>query len=120
MTSNKYRETVARVKKGDLIVHYKKPYVIAISKAKENGKHHPSLPQVVYGSGWEFKTDYFVFEKGIHRSLFAEEVAKRSRKDYAVNPDSHVKQGYFMEFDKEGLEIILSHTTDLPDWAKQL
>ena len=110
-----YRKTVSEVKKGDIVVHYKKPYVIAISKAQEDGQYKESLPEG-YESGWEFRTEYFLIEPPIHRNNFAKEVAEFSEKHYAINPNSNVKQGYFMSFDIRGLRVIAKQIEQTPSW----
>jgi hypothetical protein len=115
-----YRRTVGEVKAGDIIVHYKKPRIVAFSRAKEDGRHHEELPLVSgidYGSGWRFATEYHDLASGPDRSLFINDLTKFAQKDYAVNPNGTVKQGYFLQFDKAGLEAILKHVKEsLPSW----
>lgn len=115
-----YRQTVGDVVAGDIVVHYKKPKVVAISRAMENGTFHKRLPLVSgesYGSGWRFKTEYIDLMSPVDRKLFAQDLAVFARFGYAVNPDGAVKQGYFLPFDKAGLQRILAHVEeDLPDW----
>jgi hypothetical protein len=118
-----YRATVGEVAKGDLIVHYRKPKVVAFSKAMENGTYHRRLPKICgadYGSGWRFNTEYFDLEEPIDRKLFAPDLGRLATKaatGYAFNPSGAVKQGYFMRFDPKGLEVVLSHASDvLPKW----
>lgn len=110
-----FRETVAEVKKGDIVVHYRKPYVVAISRAEEDGTYKGRLP-AGYGSGWEFKTNYFLIEPPIHRGEFADALSRFSEKHYAVAKNGNVKQGYFLRFDKRGLDEVVKHTSSLPRW----
>lgn len=114
-----YRETVGEAKKGDIIVHYRKPFVYAVSRAKENGKYKENLPEG-YWSGWEFKTGYFPLEKPIHREDFRESLVAYADKYYAINPNGWVKQGYFLRFDVKGLKVIRSKipSKQRPDWLK--
>ena len=110
-----YRKTLGEVRKGDVIVHYRKPHVVAISRALEDGKYKDKLPKG-YGSGWEVKAEYFLLDPPIHRNEFAGEVSQFSEKHYAINPNSHVKQGYFLRFDKRGLNVLIKHISKRPTW----
>jgi hypothetical protein len=65
-----YRKTVGDVVRGDLIVHYRKPRVVAISRALENGSYHRTLPDLgnsSYGSGWRFRTQFHELRVPVHR-----------------------------------------------------
>jgi hypothetical protein len=68
-----YRETVGQVRAGDIVIHYRSPNVVALSRARENAKHHPALPLVSgenYGSGWRFRTEYFDLRSPVHKEKF--------------------------------------------------
>ena len=116
-----YRETVNQVRKGDIIIHYRKPFIYAISRAKSNGRYEHNLPEG-YGSGWEFKTDYFFLERPIHREDVRDKLSAYSDKHYAINSNGWVKQGYFLPFDSRGLKVIQAKipTKERPEWLKQL
>ena len=115
-----YRETVNNVCKGDIIVHYKKPYVVAVSRAKEDARHYEQLPLVSgvdYGSGWRFKTEYFDLSEPINRSEFADNLIPLIVKHYPVDTRGYIRQGYFFPFDDKGIRIVLSPTDQkLPEW----
>jgi hypothetical protein len=108
MESLTFRETVSEVKKGDIIVHYRKPFVVAISRAEEDGAYKNNLP-AGYDSGWEFKTTYFLFDPPINRSQFADAVSRFTGKHYALAQNGNVKQGYFLRFDKRGLYEVVKY-----------
>jgi hypothetical protein len=116
-----YRETVNRVKKGDLIVHYRKPDIYAISRAKEDGHHNSNLPEG-YESGWEFKAEYIFLHDPIHREKVRDKLATYSDKHYAINPNGWIKQGYFLPFDIKGLKVIRNEipANQRPDWLKNI
>jgi hypothetical protein len=116
-----FRKTVGEVRKGDIVVHYRKPNVYAISVALENAKYSKTLPSN-YGQGWKFRTDYCFLDEPIHRSRFGEKLAKYSEKYYAINTIGWVKQGYFLPFDIRGLKLIRAQipSRSRPDWLKQL
>lgn len=115
-----YRQTVGHATKGDIVVHYVKPYVVAFSIAKTNGRAYEELPLVSghdYGSGWRFKTDYFDLQNPINRSEFAADLVPLIVKHYPIDKRSYVRQGYFFPFDRDGLKILLKHTNEpLPEW----
>src|SRR3954451_9152890 len=53
----RYRKTVGDVKAGDLVVHYRKPHVVAFSRSLEDGSRYAQLPLLQgedYGAGWRF------------------------------------------------------------------
>jgi hypothetical protein len=115
MESLTFRKTVAEVKKGDIILHYRRPFVVAISRAEMNGTYNGHLP-AGYDSGWEFKTTYFLIDPPIHKSKFIDSVTRFSEKYYAIAQNGNVKQGYFLRFDKGGFDEVIKHASSLPRW----
>jgi hypothetical protein len=115
-----YRETVGDVRAGDIVVHYCRPYVVAFSKAEEDGKRYDQLPPVGdddYGAGWRFRTGYFDLREPIHRDTFAPDLVPLITKHYPIDKRGYVRQGYFFRFDSEGIRIILNKIQEaLPDW----
>ena len=116
----RYRETVGDARAGDVIVHYRRPHVVAFSKAEEDGKWYSQLPPVGdddYGAGWRFRTSYFDLNNPIHRDLFAPDLVPLIAKHYPINRLGNVQQGYFFPFDSDGLRVILSKVQEaLPNW----
>ncbi len=123
--NNQYRNTVGDAKRGDLVVHYRKPYVVAFSRAQENGKFFEQLPLIKgedYGAGWRFRTEYFVLniKDLVHRESFTERLLPPRFQHYPINSVGHVRQGYFFPFNLEGLRVVLSEVfEDLPDWLEE-
>lgn len=119
-SSHTYRKTVGEVHAGDIVIHYRKPRVVAISQAQEDGSFFKKLPLVSgqsYGSGWRFKTAYHDLTTPVNKLDFASELADLSKRDYAINPNGSAKQGYFLQFDEAGLRVILKHLREpVPEW----
>ena len=119
-----YRKTVGEVTKGDIIVHYKKPNIVAFSRAQENAKHTNQIPLISgldYGSGWIFKTEYFDLIKPINRDLYSDELIPLIVKHYPIDKRGYTRQGYFFPFDREGIKIILSEgNNNYPSWLKNV
>ena len=72
--NNRYRKTVGEARKGDLIVHYRKPRVVAFSLAQEDGEFYeqpPLLQGENYEAGWRFRTEYFDLKHPVRRESFA-------------------------------------------------
>ena len=64
---------MGEAKAGDLVVHYRKPHVVAFSRALEDGSHHDQLPLLQgedYGAGWRFRTEYFDLRRPVPREAF--------------------------------------------------
>jgi hypothetical protein len=113
-----FRNTIAEVRAGDLVVHYRKPHVIAFSRAKEDGRFSDDLPEG-YGSGWEFRTDYHDLDELVHRDDFSYEIVVSGVRGFAFDRRRYVRQGYFFRFSAEGLAVLLAHlspTERLPAW----
>lgn len=110
---------------GDIIVHYCSPSIKAISCATSNGvKFSPSMMPSYqipdYKSGWCFQTDYFELETPLDKKVFIAELSKL-RKDgivYPVGEKETVLQQYFIPFDEDGYQVLLSYIEDIPDWLK--
>ena len=116
-----YRETVNLVRKGDIIIHYRKPHIYALSRAKEDGHHKATLPDG-YWSGWEFKTEYCFLPDPIHREDVRDKLTSYADRHYAINANGWVKQGYFLSFDIRGLKVVMSRIPQdkRPDWLKSI
>lgn len=115
-----YRQTVGEVRKGDVIVHYCAPFLVAFSRAAEDGKRHEQLPLLSghdYGSGWRLCTEYFDLSNPIHRDIFAPDLVPLIVKHYPIDRRGFVRQGYFFPFALEGLQAILDRVREvMPDW----
>ncbi len=118
--NNRYRKTVGEAKRGDLVVHYRKPHVVAFSRAQEDGRFYEQLPLLRgedYEAGWRFRTEYFDLKHPVHRESFAERLIPLRTQHYPINRLGHVQQGYFFPFDLKGFRVILSEVSeDLPGW----
>ena len=115
-----HHKKVGEARKGDLIVHYHKPKIVAFSRATEDASYHDVLPQlegVDYRFGWRFRTDYFDLPVPISAREFGKSLVAHIVKYYPVNENGMVNQGYFFQFDVPSLSLVLSHTlADLPTW----
>lgn len=122
MIRNTNRKTVGEVRRGDIIIHYVKPEVVAFSRARTDGEHHQRLPALPgRGSGWQFDTEYFDLDRPISRTSFCNDIVRPDVKGYAINSNGHVGQGYFFRFDRNGLRVLLRHAVGkLPDWLEPL
>src|SRR4051794_18333619 len=70
----RYYEFVGWVEKGDLVVHFVEPNIVAVSRAEEDGSYRhewPILDGHDYGPGWRFRSEYFILEAPIHRRRVA-------------------------------------------------
>jgi hypothetical protein len=119
-----YRKTVGDVQKGDIVVHYKSPHVVAFSRAKEDARYFNALPDVSvedYGSGWRFKTEYFDLASPIHRDEFGVDLIPQIVKHYPIDRNGNPRQGYFFPFDRDGLKILCSCVGErLPTWLSKV
>jgi hypothetical protein len=119
-----YRKTVDEARADDVVVHYRRPYVVAFSRAKENGKWYRQLPRVGdddYGAGWRFRTNYFDLREPIHRDTFALDLVPLIMKHYPINKLGNVREGYFFPFDSDGIRVILRNVQEpIPDWLSNL
>jgi|GEM_PF-928459 len=115
-----YRKTVGEARAGDLVVHYRKPHVVAFSRAHEDGRYFNQLPLLQdedYGAGWRFGTEYHELDKPLPRESFSERLIPLRFKHYPIDGRGFARQGYFFPFDAQGLAIILSLVDEeLPDW----
>lgn len=122
MTNNTFRKTVGDARAGDIIVHYRRPRIVAFSQALGNGMQHAQLPLVAgvnYGKGWRFQTEYWDLQHPIHRNKFRPELIRTPKPlHYPIQQDGSVMQGYFFPFDEDGLRHVLRCVTDspLPQW----
>lgn len=116
-TNLTFRETVGQVRKGDVCVHYKKMYIVALSQAEEDGKAC-EVPFPSYGNGWMFRTDYFDLKTPIHRDLINADIAKLTLKNSPILKSGRVRYAYLIPFSVDGLKIIKAVSTETwPIWA---
>lgn len=119
----RYRETVAGVRKGDIVVHYhKRRGIVAISKAKEDASgviRLKNLGGLPYDQGWRFQTDYFFLENPISKADWISDLTPdENDPNWPVNANSNIKQAYFIPFDRNGYKSITRHAAEkLPRWA---
>jgi hypothetical protein len=116
-----FRKTVGEVTKGDIIVHYRTSVgVVALSHAKEDGRHYSRLPLLKdadYGCGWRFRTAYLDLTKPIPKEEFAQRLVPLIKKGYPIDRNGNIRQGYFFPFDMDGLTILLDGRPDLRKWV---
>ena len=99
---------VGDVRKGDVIVHYVKGQILAISQAEEDGHWMDEVPtnhSCYYGPGWMFRTNYKDLIP-IERDEVAGRLVEIAEKDGPVLASGRVRQAYFMPFTPEGLGVI--------------
>lgn len=118
-----YRQRVEDARRGDVVVHYKSPFVVAFSQARTDGRYFGKLPHVSdedYGSGWGFETDYFDLNAPIHRDAFGKDLVRFIVKHYPINKDGNPRQGYFFPFDRRSLAVVLSKSEEpRPQWLER-
>jgi hypothetical protein len=118
-----YRKTVGDVHRGDIVVHYNFPCIVAFSRAKEDGRYYNQLPLVSgkdYGSGWRFETDYFYLTRPIIRDVFSKLLVPLIVKNYPIDKRGIQRQGYLFPFDERGLKVLLSIIREpLPNWLEE-
>jgi len=119
-----YRKTVGDVQRGDVVVHYKFPSIVAFSRAKEDGRYNHQLPPLGgknYGSGWRFETEYFDLIKPIHRDIFSKRLVPLIVRNYPLDKRGIQRQGYLFPFDHRSLKVLLSIISEpLPNWLEAL
>lgn len=117
-----YRKTVGEARVGDLVVHYRKPHVVAFSRAREDGRYFKQLPllrNVDYGAGWRFGTEYHELDERLSRESFSKRLIPLRFKHHPIDSRGFARQGYFFPFDAQGLSIILALIDEeLPDWLE--
>ena len=123
LTNNTYRTTVGDARSLDIIVHYRRPYIAAFSRARQDGSYNDHLRLVNghdYGSGWRFETDYWDLQNPIHRNHFRQALIRPNPpKYYPITLNGDVMQGYFFPFDEAGLRVVLNHIDEpLPPWLQ--
>jgi hypothetical protein len=120
--NDRFRRTVGEARRGDVIVHYRGPNVVAFSQAVEDGRWKDSLPDR-YERGWEFQTSYFVLRYPIHREQFSNRIDIPRVLGFALSSSGRVNQGYFFRFSLDGLAVLLSLTSpdeQLPGWLEEI
>ena len=121
-----YRKTVGQVRAGDIVIHYRLPNVVALSRALGNARHYRALPLVSredYGSGWRFRTEYFDLQSPVHKEKFAASLVDLIVEHYPVDRNANVRQGYFFPFNLEGTRAVLDCVDEplpLPVWLSDL
>lgn len=120
--NDRFRRTVAAAEKGDIVVHYRSPTVVAFSRALMDGERKDVLP-APYNFGWEFRTEYSVLRKPIHRDRFVKRIDVTPVKGFALARSGRVNQGYFFHFSTAGLGVLaVIASADgevLPDWLRE-
>jgi hypothetical protein len=118
-----FRRTVSEVKTGDITLHYRKGFVLAFSRAKENGEFFKKLPNVNgenYPSGWRFRAEYYDLPTPLAKSDFVEDLIPSITTGYPINKVGNPKQGYFFRFDHAGIRLVLKHVPEpIPDWLSR-
>jgi hypothetical protein len=112
---------VGQVKKGDIILHYRKQKkgIVAVSRAKEDGRYleHISHPGVDFGDGWQFLANYHMLKSPISRDAVNREILKLELPDSPILPNGNVRFAYFIPFDIKGLRIVRrASDEEWPDW----
>lgn len=117
-----YRKTVGEVREGDIIAHYRSPFLVAFSRAVEDGRHYTQLPRLGaddYGAGWRFRTEYFDLNEPIHHDIFGPILIRFTVKHYPINRLGHVREGYVFPFTREGIDALLQPLKEqFPDWIR--
>ena len=116
-------DTLAEVKAGDVIVHYCRGAVVALSRALADGQ--PSArPEGFTDAGSEregrlVRTEYFVLRHPIPRDRVAAKIHALSIPDGPIAKTHAVKQGYLWRFSPAGLRILRAASPDeWPEWAE--
>jgi len=116
-----YRETVGDVRSGDIIVHYVKKHIVAISRAREDGRRClvPPTRTHYYGEGWTFATEYVDLASPIPRDQVNDAIYALSIHGGPIMKNGWVRHAYFMPFSVTGLRVIreASHE-EWPAWAR--
>ena len=125
---DKYRRMVNEVRAGDVTVHYlgkSTQRVVALSRALADARHaRVEVPGATEcwpepEDGWMFEAEYYVLPEPIKRSAILPRVAKLGIEDGPA-VGSSIRQGYFMRFSVEGLQIVRGAARGRwPDWAER-
>lgn len=120
----KTHETVGEVVLGHLIVHYRKPNVVAISQATQNGRHYGYMSgdhAADYSSGWLVSTNYFELSKPLHPQPFTASLLKYYETAGPLTRKGGFRTGYLFPFSEGALRVILEQVEEqLPAWLLRL
>lgn len=106
-----YRNTVGQVEAGDIIIHYKAPHIVALSRARRDGRYYVELPLmdgIDYGSGWRFKSEYYDLTKPIDGHAVLEAF---TGKHAPIDRDGDEREGYLFPLDDDAIYSIVEHSS---------
>ena len=116
-------DTLAEVKADDVIVHYNRGAVVALSRAIADGQPSPR-PQGFEDAGSEpdgriVRAEYFVLRHPIPRDRVASQIRAHNIRLGPITKTNVVKQGYLWRFSPAGLRILRETSPEeWPDWAE--
>ena len=133
-SSHKNRKMVAQVRKSDLIIHYAKRHIRAVSRALEDANTTPTRNDAHDQVGWHCEVEYHEFEPSKHLKLYKGDTNTRVKEvqpedgpihgDYRKDGEPNkaagkVKQGYLFPFCLEGVRV-LRRASDAtwPNWPE--
>ena len=116
-------DTLAEVKTGEVIVHYRQGAVVALSRVIAGGQPSPR-PEGFEDAGSErdgriVRTEYFVLRQPISRDQVASRIRALDIQDGPIARTNVVRQGYLWRFSPAGLRILRQASPEeWPEWAE--
>lgn len=112
---------VSKVRQGDVVFHYSRGEIRAISSARSDGhpkERPPSLPQDAWKqSGWAAELEYFDLPQTIPLPAIAPDLLKLDLHLGPINSVGKVNQGYLYRLSEDAARVIARHVSTgiLPD-----
>lgn len=123
----KYRKLVGEARKGDVVLHYRRPHgIAAVSKVSKDAIECPrgSKQRIcLYGEGWSFRTDYHLLTPPIPMDAVIAELLALQMPDGPVqglhDGRARVRQAYFMRITPDALQVVVraGRDRDWPVWV---
>ena len=117
-------QNVSKVREGDIVFHYSRGFVLAVSEANENAKAAPkpaSLEDREWSqTGWIARVHYRQFQSKIPLAKIGRRIVDLALSHGPLNRHAAVNQGYLFEISEEAAQIITSKLSpeDIPDFLQ--
>jgi predicted Mrr-cat superfamily restriction endonuclease len=108
-----HRVNVSKIKQGDVVFHYAKGNIVAVSVALSDGREEDK-PESLSSEGWTeagwlAECDYCVLETPIPLQQVAKPIQTLALNNSPINTKAMVNQGYLYELTTNAAEIIAGH-----------
>ncbi len=117
--SKPHWKRLKEIRQGDVILHYAKTNLLAVSKATASYTNG-TRPYNGFGNVYLVKTEYHPLEPPIPFSKFSADLPQLVANERLINKDGNVNQGYLYRFNNKALELIIASQleTKWPDFVR--